>query len=85
MDNKILTGHLAKAPRSSWKAWLGVVPFFIFAILFLLLPSVRLFIGSFTDNSGKFTLENIIQLFTQKTILDAYKVMKRYCFRSMRQ
>lgn len=74
MDNKILTGQLAKAPRSSWKAWIGVVPFFIFAILFLLLPSVRLFIGSFTDNSGKFTLENIVQLFTQKTIVDAYKV-----------
>jgi putative spermidine/putrescine transport system permease protein len=55
-----------------WKNWLGVVPFFLFAILFLILPSLRLFIGSFTDNQGSFTAGNILQLFEQKSILDAY-------------
>ncbi len=55
-----------------WKKWLGVTPFFLFAILFLILPSLRLFIGSFTDNKGVFTLANILQLFEQRTILDAY-------------
>jgi len=55
-----------------WKIWLGVVPFFLFAILFLILPSLRLFIGSFTDNQGSFTAGNILQLFEQKSILDAY-------------
>ncbi len=58
--------------RSNLKNWLGVVPFFIFALLFLILPSARLFIGSFTNEAGKFTLENIVQLFNQSTILNAY-------------
>jgi putative spermidine/putrescine transport system permease protein len=57
---------------SNWKNWLGVLPFFLFAFLFLLLPSLRLFVGSFTDANGDFTLDNIFQLFTQKAILDAY-------------
>lgn len=54
------------------KKWLGVLPFFLFALLFLILPSLRLFIGSFTNEAGHFTLDNIIQLFTQQSILDAY-------------
>ena len=55
-----------------WKKWLGVIPFFLFAILFLILPSMRLFVGSFTDTEGRFTVGNILQLFEQKSILDAY-------------
>ena len=55
-----------------WKKWIGVTPFFLFAILFLILPSLRLFIGSFTDEQGRFTTANILQLFEQKSILDAY-------------
>jgi len=61
-----------KAPKSGWKNWLGVLPFFLFAILFLILPSLRLFAGSFTDDNGRFTLANILQLFTQSSILNAY-------------
>ncbi|MBK6793870.1 MAG: ABC transporter permease subunit [Anaerolineales bacterium] len=59
-------------PRSNIKNWIGVVPFLIFAILFIFLPSVRLFIGSFTNEEGAFTLENVIQLFTEQYILDSY-------------
>ncbi len=59
-------------PASDWKKWLGVTPFFLFAILFLVLPSLRLIIGSFTNNEGQFTFANIIQLFQEKSILDAY-------------
>jgi len=55
-----------------WKKWLGVLPFFLFAILFLILPSMRLFVGSFTNNEGNFTFANVLQLFQQKNILDAY-------------
>lgn len=55
-----------------WKKWIGVIPFFLFAILFLILPSMRLFAGSFTNSEGRFTLDNILQLFEQKSILDAY-------------
>ncbi len=61
-----------KPPRSSYRNWIGVAPFLLFAILFLFLPSMRLFIGSFTTEAGEFTLENVKELFTQKYILDSY-------------
>ena len=59
-------------PALDWKKWLGVSPFFLFAVLFLILPSLRLFVGSFTDNDGRFTFVNILQLFREQPILDAY-------------
>ena len=62
------------AAPTNWKNWLGVAPFFIFAILFLFLPSLRLFTASFTDANGNFTLENIIQLFSEPFIVNAYKL-----------
>ena len=60
------------SPASDWKKWLGVTPFFLFAILFLVLPSLRLIVGSFTNNEGQFTFANLLQLFQEKSILDAY-------------
>ena len=45
----------------SW-AWLGVVPFFLFAFAFLLAPSSSLFLGSFQDAQGNFTLDNVLGL-----------------------
>ncbi len=57
-------------PRFSWE-WLGVLPFFIFALAFLILPSSSLFIGSFLDNKAHFTFANILGL-SQKSILDSY-------------
>jgi putative spermidine/putrescine transport system permease protein len=62
---------VAPAPFD-WKKWLGVIPFFLFAVLFLILPSMRLFVGSFTNTEGNFTFANILQLFQQQNILDAY-------------
>ncbi len=59
-------------PRSNWKNWIGVMPFFLFAIMFIFLPSVRLFIGSFTNEEGHFTLDNVRQLFTQQYIINSY-------------
>src|SRR5688572_10644576 len=59
---------------TNWKTWLGVVPFFLFAILFLFLPSLRLFTASFTDIEGNFTFNNIIQLFSEPYIINAYKL-----------
>ncbi len=64
----------APRPAARWREWLGVLPFFLFAILFLIWPSMRLFMGSFTDNQGNFTLNNLLQLFTQPTILNAYRL-----------
>jgi len=54
----------------SW-AWLGVMPFFIFALMFLILPTADLMIGGFQDADGHFTLNNIRDLF-QPSILSAY-------------
>ncbi|MBE7471614.1 MAG: ABC transporter permease subunit [Anaerolineales bacterium] len=63
---------LASSPprEFSW-AWVGVVPFFIFAIAFMLWPAVSLFTGSFQDRAGNFTLANIAGLF-QPFVLNAY-------------
>lgn len=56
--------------RISWD-WLGVLPFFVFAILFMFLPALTLLIGGFQDKQGNFTLENVLGL-SQEFILRAY-------------
>jgi putative spermidine/putrescine transport system permease protein len=61
--------------RLSW-AWLGVVPFFAFALMFLLLPTGFLVVGGFQDGEGHFTLRNILDLF-QPNILAAYWISLR--------
>ncbi len=72
MTTATLRTSREKTPSPKFAVWLGVVPFFLFAILFLLLPSGRLFVGSFTTESGQFTLDNIRQIFAQQSILNAY-------------
>ncbi len=62
----------APTPAMDWKKWLGVTPFFLFAILFLVLPSLRLLVGSFTNSDGQFTFANVLQLFQEESILNAY-------------
>ena len=42
-----------------FRDWLGVIPFFIFILVFIILPSTNLFVGAFQDVKGNFTLENI--------------------------
>ncbi|MGB4594280.1 MAG: ABC transporter permease subunit [Anaerolineaceae bacterium] len=56
-----------------WGKWLGVLPFFIFAFLFIVLPSVTLLVGAFKDNTGKLTLDNFVSLM-DPSILSAYWV-----------
>jgi putative spermidine/putrescine transport system permease protein len=51
--------------------WLGVLPFFLFALLFLLLPTADLMVGAFQDPQGRFTLVNFHDLL-QESVLDAY-------------
>lgn len=43
--------------------WMGVVPFLLFAIFFLFLPSSSIFIKSFQDEQGNWTLANLAGLF----------------------
>src|SRR3990172_12457218 len=47
--------------RMSW-AWVGVLPFFIFVMAFLLLPSATIFVGSFQNPQGQFTMDNLAGL-----------------------
>jgi len=60
--------------RRSWWGWLVVAPFFLFAILFLFLPSTSIFIRSFQGRGDVFTLDNIKAIFTTRDILNAYKL-----------
>ena len=64
----------ARSPvrKLNWD-WVGVAPFFLFAIVFLFLPSLSIFYRSFQANDGGFTFENIIALFTVRDIINAYK------------
>ncbi len=44
--------------------WIGIVPFAVFALMFLLLPTVNIVVGAFQTGSGQFTLDNIRELNT---------------------
>jgi putative spermidine/putrescine transport system permease protein len=66
------TTGLAPPSRISW-AWVGVVPFFVFALMFLILPTSFLAIGAFQDAAGRLTLQNVLDLF-QPTILASYAI-----------
>ncbi len=49
----------ARLPTS----WIGVAPFFIFAGMFLILPTLYLMVGAFQTKEGLFTLHNVATLF----------------------
>jgi putative spermidine/putrescine transport system permease protein len=51
--------------------YLGLLPFFLFALLFLLIPTSNLIVGAFQTAEGHFTLQNLRDL-THPTILRAY-------------
>lgn len=42
--------------------WLGVAPFILFALLFLILPTMHIVLGAFQDSDGNFTFKNIAGL-----------------------
>ena len=51
--------------------WLGIAPFMIFALMFLIIPTVYLVAGAFLTPEGDLTLKNIADLFTP-SIMSAY-------------
>jgi putative spermidine/putrescine transport system permease protein len=53
-------------------AWLGTVPFFAYAFLFLVVPAGAVLLGAFQDKNDNATLANIRLLFNHPYI-DAYK------------
>ncbi|WP_374653228.1 ABC transporter permease [Dongia sp.] len=56
--------------QATW-AWVGVAPFLLFALMFLILPTLYLIVGGFQDPDGNFTLQNLFDLF-QPSIMNAY-------------
>ncbi|BAL81569.1 ABC transporter permease [Caldisericum exile] len=61
-------------PRPSFpliSSFLFLLPFIIFVVAFLILPTISIFISAFQDSAGKFTLQNIKDLFTPY-IMGAY-------------
>ena len=48
--------------------WIGVVPFFVFIFVFLIMPSGNLFLGAFRDSNDNFTLANVAVLFNPYVI-----------------
>ncbi|HEY0442595.1 MAG TPA: ABC transporter permease subunit [Candidatus Limnocylindrales bacterium] len=44
--------------------WLGVAPFLLFAVAFLIIPTVYLVVGSFQDAAGALTIKNYGDLLT---------------------
>ncbi|MEO5807821.1 ABC transporter permease subunit [Devosia sp.] len=67
---------LANFARSQLGAYLGVAPFLIFAVLFLLVPTLTLVAGAFVDDAGHFTFQNILDLGTP-AILNSYWISIR--------
>jgi putative spermidine/putrescine transport system permease protein len=61
--------------------WLGIVPFAIFALLFLLLPTLNIVLGAFRTQQGGFTLDNITNL-AQPRIATAFWVSIKLSFAS---
>jgi len=56
--------------------FLGVAPFILFAILFLIIPTINLAISAFYDNEGHLTLQNILDL-ARPQIVAAYLISIR--------
>lgn len=67
---------LATAKTSVNWNWLGVLPFLIFALMFLVLPTAYLMVGAFQNEAGDFTFANIQGLF-EPNVLSAYWISIR--------
>ena len=62
--------------RPRWRfplTWVGLAPFAAFAILFLIMPTMKIVLGAFQTPDGSFTLENLYGLNTA-SIKSAYWV-----------
>jgi putative spermidine/putrescine transport system permease protein len=59
-----------------WGDYLGVAPFLIFAVLFLIVPTVFLMASAFVGRDGSFTLQNIANLNTPQ-ILNSFWISIR--------
>jgi putative spermidine/putrescine transport system permease protein len=68
MSTTALAPPIAVSSRRLSFAWIGTVPFFLFAAAFLIFPSFRLLFGSFYTANQGFTFANIRALGTPEII-----------------
>jgi putative spermidine/putrescine transport system permease protein len=54
-------------------AWLGVVPFFAYAAMFLVLPSLEVMVGAFKGSSGGYTVDNVRAILEAENLRNAFK------------
>lgn len=66
------TGSAGQAGRRHRRAYVGVVPFFVYIGLFLLLPTLLVVVGAFQTNDGAPTFDNIESVLTQGAFIDAF-------------
>jgi putative spermidine/putrescine transport system permease protein len=54
-------------------AWLGVIPFFAFATLFLILPAATVMVGAFKSDSGGYTVDNVTSIVRSSNLRKAFE------------
>ena len=59
--------------------WIGVVPFFVFILVFLVIPSTNIFVGAFQDQKGNLTLANM-GVFLNPYVLKSYSISLQISF-----
>ncbi len=57
-------------------SWLGLLPFTLFAVLFLILPTMKIVFGAFQTPDGSFTLQNIRDLNTESILISYWTSIK---------
>jgi putative spermidine/putrescine transport system permease protein len=71
-----MTSGVMVARRRLSLDWLGAAPFILFALMFLILPTLYLVVGAFQNDRGEFTFENIVRL-AEPSIISAYWISIR--------
>ncbi len=54
-------------------AWIGVIPFFAFTAMFLIIPSAEVMIGAFKTTAGGFTFDNVLDVVRTANLRNAFK------------
>jgi putative spermidine/putrescine transport system permease protein len=76
------TSQPVTAPRlwnsitSRLSVWVGLLPFSIFVLLFLILPTLNIVAGAFQSADGSFTLQNLAGLVTPNILKSFWVSMK---------
>ena len=53
-------------------AWLGVVPFFVYTAVFLVLPAATVMVGAFQGTSSGYTVDTVLDLVRTANLRHAY-------------